>query len=101
MSSREVEDIVSEHPDVAAVAVVGLPDDTWGERVCAVVVWNGTDDPTRATDLDARARALVDWTEGRMAGFKRPRVIVSAPELPLNASGKVDKRQIRDHLRPS
>ncbi|HNG22946.1 MAG TPA: AMP-binding protein [Microthrixaceae bacterium] len=101
VSSREVEDIVSEHPDVAAVAVVGLPDDTWGERVCAVVVWNGTDDPTRETDPDTRARALVDWTEGRMAGFKRPRVIVSAPELPLNASGKVDKRQIRDHLRPS
>src|SRR5690606_37335550 len=101
VSSREVEDIVSEHPDVAAVAVVGLPDDTWGERVCAGVVWNGTADPARATGLDARARALVDWTEGRMAGFKRPRVIVSAPELPLNASGKVDKRQIRDHLRPS
>ncbi len=103
VSSREVEDIVSEHPEVAAVAVVGLPDDRWGERVCAVVVWNavagnGTDGDEVATDSDARARALVQWTEGRMAGFKRPRVVVSAPELPTNASGKVDKRAIRDHL---
>jgi acyl-CoA synthetase (AMP-forming)/AMP-acid ligase II len=99
VSSREVEDIVSEHPDVSAVAVVGLPDETWGERVCAVVVWNadaeGGDDPMA---IDRRARALVDWTEGRMAGFKRPRVVVTAPELPTNASGKVDKRLIRELL---
>jgi acyl-CoA synthetase (AMP-forming)/AMP-acid ligase II len=103
VSSREVEDIVSEHPQVAAVAVVGLPDDTWGERVCAVVVWNGVevDGPgpgDAADDVGRRARALVDWTDGRMAGFKRPRVVVSVPELPTNASGKVDKRVIREYL---
>ena len=80
VSSREVEDIVSEHPEVAAVAVVGLPDETWGERVCAVVVWNGSHVPgAEAASVDDRARALVDWTDGRMAGFKRPRVVVSVP----------------------
>ncbi len=94
VSSREVEDLVSTHPDVASVAIVGLPDDTWGERVCAVVVWR---DLTPAA-VDASARALVEWTDGRMAGFKRPRVVVSVPELPTNASGKVDKRLIREHL---
>lgn len=98
VSSREVEDIVSEHPDVAATAVIGLPDDTWGERVCAVVVWSGDRDPG---EVDTLARELVDWTDGRMAGFKRPRVVVSVPELPTNASGKVDKRAIRQHLLPS
>ena len=99
VSSREVEDIVSEHPEVAAVAVVGLPDETWGERVCAVVVWNGSHVPgAEAASVDDRARALVDWTDGRMAGFKRPRVVVSVPELPTNASGKVDKRLIRERL---
>jgi acyl-CoA synthetase (AMP-forming)/AMP-acid ligase II len=143
VSSREVEDLVSTHPDVGAVAVVGLPDDTWGERVCAVIVWRDlipvaaddgsevdeaagtgsprdddtpsddgtarrsdatdgepTDDGAErdATDVDGRARDLVEWTNGRMAGFKRPRVVVSVPELPTNASGKVDKRLIREHL---
>ncbi|UDY36975.1 AMP-binding protein [Dermatobacter hominis] len=96
VSSREVEDIVSEHPEVSAVAVVGLPDVTWGERVCAVVVWDRSDGA--AGDVEGRARALVDWTDGRMAGFKRPRVVVSVPALPTNASGKVDKRVIREYL---
>jgi len=121
VSSREVEDLVSTHPDVGAVAVVGLPDPTWGERVCAVVVWRDPaprpsdeshDDSTAddspdaksdaaksdAADVEGRARDLVEWTDGRMAGFKRPRVVVSVPELPTNASGKVDKRLIREHL---
>lgn len=91
VSSREVEDLLSAHPDVRAVAVVGIPDDRWGERVCAAVVWSTADgDPT------TRGQALIEWTEGRMAGFKRPRTVVTLAELPTNASGKVDKRAIRD-----
>ncbi len=93
VSSREVEDILSQHPDVATVAVVGVPDAVWGERVCAVVVWR---DPTG--DLGAEEQSLIDWTEGRMAGFKRPRTVVSVEEMPLNASGKVDKPAIRSSL---
>lgn len=96
VSSREVEDVLSTHPEVAAVAVVGLPDPTWGERVCAVVVWRQDDTGDRSAA--ERAHDLTTWSEGRMAGFKRPRTVVSAPELPLNASGKVDKRLIREHL---
>jgi len=99
VSSREVEDIISTHPDVAAVAVVGLADSTWGERVCAVVVWHGvTDGGTDGRSAELMAHDLTAWTEGRMAGFKRPRTVVSVPELPLNASGKVDKREIRERL---
>jgi acyl-CoA synthetase (AMP-forming)/AMP-acid ligase II len=88
VASREVEDVVGMHPDVAHVAVVGLPDPRWGETVTAVVVARA------AVELDPVA--LVAWTDGRLAGFKRPRVVVLVAELPLNASGKVDKRAVRE-----
>lgn len=88
VSSREVEDVVSEHPAVAAVAAVGVPDQRWGERVCVAVVWRD--------GAEVEARELIDWTEGRLAGFKRPRVVVALDELPVNASGKVEKRRVRE-----
>ena len=88
VSSREVEDVVSEHPAVAAVAAVGIPDERWGERICAVVVWRDG----HAADPDG----LIRWTEGRLAGFKRPRSVVSVDDLPVNASGKVEKRRVRE-----
>ena len=88
VASREVEDLVSLHPAVAQVAVVGVPDDRWGETICAVVV-PAADGPT----LDPGE--LLGWTEGRIAGFKRPRRLVVTTELPLNASGKVDKTLVR------
>ncbi len=88
VSSREVEDVVSEHPAVAAVAAVGVADERWGERVCVAVVWrDGAGVPHEE---------LLAWTEGRMAGFKRPRAVVVLDELPTNASGKVEKRRVRD-----
>jgi acyl-CoA synthetase (AMP-forming)/AMP-acid ligase II len=88
VASREVEDLVGQHPAVAQVAVVGVPDERWGETICAVVVPTGDRD---AVDGDE----LVRWTEGRIAGFKRPRRVVVVDELPLNASGKVDKGLVR------
>ncbi len=93
VSSREVEDVVGAHPGIAAVAVVGLPDDHWGERVVAVVVarQDATVDPDE----------VVAWTAGRTAGFKRPKQVVVLDELPLNASGKVDKPALRARLSPS
>lgn len=87
VSSREVEDVVSEHPAVAAVAAVGVPDERWGERVCVAVVW-GEGGPVDDGEL-------IGWTEGRMAGFKRPRLVVTLDSLPVNASGKVEKRRVR------
>ena len=89
VASREVEDVLSEHPHVTGVAVVGVPDPRWGELVCAVVEWSG--------DADIGPESLIEWSRGRLAGFKRPRRVV-AIELPVNASGKVDKRAIRDRL---
>ena len=82
VASREVEDLLSTHPEVGQVAVVGVPDERWGETVCAVVVA-----ATGSIDADE----LIRWTDGRLAGFKRPRKVIVVEQLPLNASGKVDK----------
>jgi acyl-CoA synthetase (AMP-forming)/AMP-acid ligase II len=87
VASREVEDLVGLHPGVAQVAVVGVADARWGEAVCAVVV--------PAAERDVAPHELIAWTEGRMAGFKRPRHVVVVGELPMNASGKVDKAAVR------
>lgn len=87
VASREVEDLVGLHPDVGQIAVVGVTDARWGEAVCAVVV--------PAAERDVEPDELIAWTEGRMAGFKRPRHVVVVDELPMNASGKVDKAAVR------
>jgi acyl-CoA synthetase (AMP-forming)/AMP-acid ligase II len=87
VASREVEDHLGEHPALAQVAVVGVPDPRWGETVCAVVVLRD------GVELDPDE--LLRWSEGRMAGFKRPRRVVVVDSLPLNASGKVDKPALR------
>lgn len=78
----EVEKVLATHPSVQDVAVIGLPDPRWGERVHAVVVPRGG---------TADADDLLDWCRSRMAGFKRPRSVsfVSATELPRTATGKI------------
>jgi acyl-CoA synthetase (AMP-forming)/AMP-acid ligase II len=90
VSSREVEDVLHDVPGVARVAVVGVPDPTWGENVCAVVVAR-PDVVLDPADLVATARA-------RLAGFKVPRHVVMVDELPVNAAGKVVKAEVRAWL---
>ena len=85
---REVEDAIREHADVLDVAVIGLPDATWGERVAAFYV------SSSGTDLDHDEVATL--LEGRLAGFKHPRVWVRVSELPRNAMGKVRRDVLRD-----
>jgi acyl-CoA synthetase (AMP-forming)/AMP-acid ligase II len=91
VSSREVEEALHALPSVADVAVVGVPDATWGENVCAVVV-------RRDGDRDTTAGDVVDAVRGRLAGFKRPRHVVFVDDLPRNASGKILKHELRDWL---
>jgi acyl-CoA synthetase (AMP-forming)/AMP-acid ligase II len=83
----EVENVLSGHPDVADVAVVGVPDEKWGETVKAFVV--------RREGSALTAEELVDWSRDRIAGFKRPRIVEFADELPRNPSGKLLKRLLR------
>jgi long-chain acyl-CoA synthetase len=87
---REVEEALARHPEVAQVAVVGLPDDDVGEEVCAVVV------PQPGADLDPQA--LTEWARERLGGHKYPRQVRIVPELPLGPSHKVLKRELRRRL---
>ncbi|MFB6164605.1 MAG: class I adenylate-forming enzyme family protein [Haloarculaceae archaeon] len=85
----EVEDVLHEHPDVRAAAVVGATDDQWGEVVTAVVVPG--DDALTADDLDAyflESTAIED--------FKRPRRYEFRAELPRTQSGKIARSDLRD-----
>jgi malonyl-CoA/methylmalonyl-CoA synthetase len=81
---REVEDAVREHPDIEDVAVVGTPDDEWGEVVTAYIV-------ARQAIEVAELRA---WLGDRLAAYKHPRVLWRVEQLPRNALGKVQKHRL-------
>ena len=85
----EVEDALARHAGVKDVAVIGEPDEKWGERVVAFVV-PGVPGLT-AEDLDRHCRATAD-----LANFKRPRRVVFVKEIPKTASGKILRRLLRD-----
>jgi acyl-CoA synthetase (AMP-forming)/AMP-acid ligase II len=88
--SAEVENAVCAHPAVAACAVIGEPDEKWGEIVHAfVVLLHGA---------QATAEELVVFTRGQIAGYKIPRRVTFVEALPLSGAGKVLKRVLRDEL---
>jgi acyl-CoA synthetase (AMP-forming)/AMP-acid ligase II len=86
----EVEAALRLHAGVAQVAVVGLPDRRMGEVGLAVVV------PAPGSDPDQLADGLIPWARERMANYKAPRRVVIVDALPVNASGKVLKRELRE-----
>jgi acyl-CoA synthetase (AMP-forming)/AMP-acid ligase II len=90
IASREVEALLSEHPSVAAVAVIGEASAQWGEQVVAVVV---KQDGHVTSDAD-----LIAFAKARGARFRAPKRVVFMSELPCHASGKVDKRALRRAL---
>ena len=83
----EVENAIAKHPDVVDVAVVGVPDDRWGEVVKAVVV--------RAEGSTITGDEIITFARGYLGGFKLPKSVDFADELPRNPSGKLLKREIR------
>ncbi|MEW6472015.1 MAG: long-chain-fatty-acid--CoA ligase [Actinomycetota bacterium] len=86
--SAEVENALSQHPAVAACAVIGVPDADWGERVHAVVVLR----PGAAATSDE----LREHTKTRIAGYKAPRSVEFVDSLPVSGAGKVLKRELRE-----
>jgi long-chain acyl-CoA synthetase len=83
---REVEEVLARHPAVLQVAVIGVPDPTQGEEICAVVV----PDPGGVT-----AEELIEWSREKLGKHKYPRQIRFAESLPLGPSMKVLKRELR------
>lgn len=91
VSSLRVESILVQHPGVAKVAVVGLPDDRWGEAVTAVVVPEGE---------EPGAEELIAFARERLAGFETPKRIIFMAQLPETVGGKVMKYKLRHELTP-
>jgi acyl-CoA synthetase (AMP-forming)/AMP-acid ligase II len=85
---REVEDVLLAYPGVVEVAVVGLPDELWGDRVVAVVAGRA--------GLDAAA--ILEHARSNLATYKRPKSIEIWPELPKSGANKILRRVVRDKI---
>ncbi len=85
--SPEIERVLAEHPAVMEVAVIGIPDDQWGEAVKAVV--------SLKPDTSATEAELIDWCREHLAHYKCPRSVDVLELLPRNPTGKILKRDLR------
>jgi fatty-acyl-CoA synthase len=84
---REIEDVLTSHADVAMCAVVGIPDDKWGEAVTAVVVARSGAQPN--------AEELINLVKTRKGSAHAPKHIKFVTELPMTGVGKIDKKSLR------
>src|SRR5947207_12772679 len=84
---REIEEVLMTHPAVAMAAVVGVPDPRLGEEIRAVVV--------RRPKATVTEDELIAWSREQMAAFKYPRIIEFREALPVSATGKILKRELR------
>jgi acyl-CoA synthetase (AMP-forming)/AMP-acid ligase II len=87
VSSIEVEDAIFQHPDVTEVAVIGVPDEKWGELVTALVV--------KAPGSELSADEVITWTKQKLAGYKCPKRVEFRDELARTATGKLQKFKLR------
>ncbi len=86
----EVELVLAEHPAVAASAVIGCPDNEWGERVTALIVLQPS--------MSVGEQEIIAFCRERLVHYKAPRQVIFVPELPRNAMGKVQKAELRQQL---
>jgi HIP---CoA ligase len=91
----EIEAMLRTHGDVAQVAVIGVPDERMGEVGCAYIVPGTGVLGAGPEDSDPMAQGVMGWARDHMANYKVPRQVVLVEALPLNAGGKVLKRELR------
>ena len=91
VSSLEVEAAVLEHPNVARVAVVGVPDPKWGENVTAVIVLK--------PGMTATEAEIIAAVKDHLAGYKKPKRVFFIDEMPKTVSGKLVKKDLRERFR--
>jgi len=84
----EIEEVLSHHPGVRELAVIGVPDEKWGEAVHAVIV------PREGSGITVAD--IMAYCQGRLAGYKRPRSVEFVDSLPKNPTGKILRRVIRE-----
>ena len=85
---REVEEVMLLHPAVQEVSILGVPDESWGEVVKAVVILR--------SDASATEEELIEFCAHRIAGYKKPKSVNFVDELPKSAYGKILKRELRE-----
>jgi malonyl-CoA/methylmalonyl-CoA synthetase len=90
ISALEIEEVLRKHPQLNDCAVVGIPDDEWGELVVAAVVVRN-----KALDL----KQLNEWMRGMMPPYKTPRKYLIVDEIPRNAMGKVTKNDVKERFK--
>lgn len=90
VSSQRVEGVVGQHPDVQQVAVIGVPDEKWGELITAVVV------PKPGRDIDKEQ--LIAFCRRRLAGYETPKLIHEVEDMPQTVGGKVLKYKLRERF---
>jgi acyl-CoA synthetase (AMP-forming)/AMP-acid ligase II len=87
---NEVERVLSEHAGVSQVAVVGYPDEEWGESVAAFIVLEKSSAVSEAE--------LMDWCKERLASYKKPKLLQFVSSLPIGSTGKVLKRELKERF---
>lgn len=85
--SREVEEKLIEHPDISLVAVIGVPDEQYGEEVMAFIILND--------GASCRAEDIIAWSKKQMSNYKYPRQIRFVETIPMSATNKILKRELR------
>jgi acyl-CoA synthetase (AMP-forming)/AMP-acid ligase II len=85
----EIETVLADHPQIADVAVIGMPSERWGESPLAIVV---------RADPDIDEATVLEYCAGKLARFKLPKAVEFVDEMPRNATGKVLKTVLRDQF---